>query len=293
MSQDLDHERCSELLGGYARGELDAASAAAVDRHLRACSRCRAERAAVEALRALEAEPLRPDERARLHDALAGVPSRLRPASATAAAKRRWGARAAPALGAAALVALLAVWLGSGGGTGVGGGEAGGGSAEVARRARETPAAHGLSTNSTAAYGDVASTVRPPRDVPLFEAGVGPLSRRRLRHLGSRRDPFVTFAATYDTADARERRVDFLSRLTELAPTSLRAEIRACAASVAGERALLPAYGAVASLGGDPVLVLGFAGSDGGGALRRYWFWMWPRGSCGEPVTAVSGQIVR
>lgn len=102
---DLTHERCSELLGAFASGELDAQHRTQVEGHLSSCRDCSLELAAIEALAAPDLVPMTGVERDRLTGAVraALLPPRR------AAWSARWGRRVAPALGAAALLAIVAL----------------------------------------------------------------------------------------------------------------------------------------------------------------------------------------
>lgn len=102
---DLTHERCSELLGAFASGELDAQHRTQVEGHLSSCRDCSLELAAIEALAAPDLVEMTGVERDRLTGAVraALLPPRR------AAWSARWGRRVAPAVGAAALLAIVAL----------------------------------------------------------------------------------------------------------------------------------------------------------------------------------------
>lgn len=117
MTTPMAHDRCSESLGPFLRGELAPVEAEAVAGHLAICAQCTRERDALAAVLAVEVEPLSGAERARLASAVAA--QRRAEVVAFAPAKTGWRARLAPALGAAALIAVVAVsavWFASGGG---------------------------------------------------------------------------------------------------------------------------------------------------------------------------------
>ena len=102
---EITHELCSELLGPYSTGDLEDAARADVDAHLAACPDCRRELAGLTALRAGEIEPMTGPEREVITAAVrAAVLDGARPAWS-----ERWGRRMAPALGAAALVAIAVI----------------------------------------------------------------------------------------------------------------------------------------------------------------------------------------
>ena len=106
---EITHERCSELLGPYSSGRLDDAARGAVDAHLATCPDCSRELAGLTALRAGEVEPMTGPEREVITAAVrAAVLGGTKP-SWSATWSERWGRRMAPALGAAALVAIAVV----------------------------------------------------------------------------------------------------------------------------------------------------------------------------------------
>lgn len=102
---ELTHERVSELLGPYSSGELEESMRARVDSHLAACDGCARELAGITALHAGDFEPMTGPERDRITTA-------VRAAVVPVAGPRwseRFGRRLAPALGAAALIAVAIV----------------------------------------------------------------------------------------------------------------------------------------------------------------------------------------
>lgn len=104
--RNIDHEKVSAALHAYVRGGLAETEAAEIEAHLASCTDCRRESDAVRALTAAP-EPLMSDvERAALH-------RDVRTAVAVAPRSRThtWGRRFAPALGAAAMLALIAVGI--------------------------------------------------------------------------------------------------------------------------------------------------------------------------------------
>ena len=111
--RELTHEEVSAALSVYAQGGVDAARGAEIEAHLEGCPDCRQELQGVMALTMAPSglpselsEPMSELERASLHREVrsalvAPAPSR----------SERWGRRFAPALGAAALLALIAVGI--------------------------------------------------------------------------------------------------------------------------------------------------------------------------------------
>ena len=102
---EITHERCSELLGPYSSGRVDDTARADVDAHLATCPDCSRELAGLTALRAGEIEPMTGPEREVITAAVrAAVLGGAKPSWA-----EHWGRRLAPALGAAALVAIAVI----------------------------------------------------------------------------------------------------------------------------------------------------------------------------------------
>lgn len=101
------HQACSDLLPAYLAGDLAGDERRQVEEHVAGCADCSTELHALEALTAPSAEaPLSEIERARLHRA---VSRQL--FTVTAEAPRGWRSKVLPLLGAAALVAALAVFV--------------------------------------------------------------------------------------------------------------------------------------------------------------------------------------
>src|SRR5918999_657810 len=117
----IDHDRCSELIAPFVRGELDERAAAEVREHLDGCDACSAEERGVRALLAAQTEPPMSElERVRMHRQLENAVVAERGREAKAPRRKEAGARIA-ALGAAAAAVLLVVggflYLGLGGGS--------------------------------------------------------------------------------------------------------------------------------------------------------------------------------
>ncbi|HEX2240237.1 MAG TPA: hypothetical protein VHJ82_03740, partial [Actinomycetota bacterium] len=107
----LDHSAVSELLERYIAGHLDDETGAAVAAHDRACTQCRREETGLRSLLA-PIDGLTPSERSRLRTGLATALSGETQGSAEVVSLRRpLLARLAPALGAAALLAIVVVAL--------------------------------------------------------------------------------------------------------------------------------------------------------------------------------------
>ena len=311
MTHDIDHSRCSELLGRYHDGQLDGPEAAAVRAHLEGCTECTHELAALRALRA-PAAGLRPDERDRLRRAVArdvGTP----PARVLELPERpgpaRWKARAAALLGAAATVAVLAVGVMMGRGP-VGGGEdsgaAGGGVAQEAavpdgpRPVFEAAAGASVAAEAEDVAEPRGGEVQNGSDEATAAGRVsalppGAVTRAELHGLGVRGGPFRAFAGAYTAPFDPAMQAAFVDDLASAAPGELEGQVRECTEEmIADNNRILPAYGAERVFRNDSVLVLGFVtATHAEGPVDGFLFVLWPKGSCAVPTTSVGGQIVR
>ncbi|MGH2693444.1 MAG: anti-sigma factor family protein [Actinomycetota bacterium] len=317
-ANDLDHERCSELLGRFVRGDLPPDDEAAVRSHLRGCESCAEEHRGLERLLAEEIEPLSELERTRLR---ASISSAVRPSprrrgeggtseapSAPGFPRRRsWSARLAPALGAAALLVLVAAGvygaLQSAGEDDLGGAaveadspapESGREKNAPGRASDEALTEEAAGTAFQAGGGDVPAA-------PTFEPDLGTFTLDDLRRLGRTGGLFGAFASVYDNSDASDLEGRYLVRLSERAPDdSATEQTRRCGDVVLRSlgNPVLAAYGAHGALRRDDTtrdaLVLGFAYSSGDqGPLDRFMFWVWPREDCDAPLEYVSARIKR
>ncbi|HET7482798.1 MAG TPA: zf-HC2 domain-containing protein [Actinomycetota bacterium] len=293
MTTSITHERCSELLGPYARGRLPGDDAAAVERHLEGCEDCRAERQALGALLAAAPAELTDVERAGLHSALQravttpGAPPRR-------ARDRGWRARLAPAVGAAALAGAIAgtYYLAAGGGAPE---SSNGGTDNAETFVTDTALDEG---GGGAAGGSAEHAAAPvPAPEPTFSIVRDPFTGGELTRLGRSALPMVLFSRAYTAQDASRRREDFLERLagraSETAGEHYGSLVERCAHSVLdADSAKLPAFGVMGELRHDPVMVLGFAWSeDTTGPLDKFDIWAWPRDSCDAPVDHRMGWI--
>ena len=305
MTENIHHERCSELLRDYARDELEVSERKTVEGHLASCADCRGELAALRALLAVDPAPLDARERRRLHAAVdRAVGGRASPEPAPA--RRTWLQRFAPSLGAAALLLVVLVVALSGGR--IGGddegatpaqrskareaGDAGGGGAEPAEdEAAEAPAQPG--NKKAKADGEETRTLesagRAPGPQPVFRSAL-------VRELGDMAGSRLLsdFAESYTVADAEKRWETFLRKLSEDAPAGAATQVETCGGEVDETEggALLPAAGAYGRIANEPSLVLSFVYSDQSrGPLESYMVWAWPRGSCSERLDFTSGSI--
>jgi hypothetical protein len=282
----MDHDRCSELLAPFVRGELFGHDAAEVHEHLDGCDVCSAEERAVRTLLVPETQPPMSEiEQVRLHRRLqdavvaeGGSRHEDRRPSAT------WGSRIAAWGAAAAVLASVGgfLYLGlSGGGDGDDLGAARGGE-EVADEAEGADAP---------AEDDAGGGVAPE---PTFIDRLDRLTDRDLEAIGSKGTPASQFATAYRVDDVVDRQPDAIASLAGQAPQPLQEQIRRCAEVVIeGQPQSLPASGRRGTYQGRTVLVLTFAWSgDSSGPLDRYMVWAWPEGgSCDTPIAYRFGTI--
>jgi hypothetical protein len=310
---EITHERCSELLAGHQRGELEPEEASAVERHLAGCEECRSELAGVRALFAPgDFDPLRDDERRRLRAAVAQE-ARLAPVKVHEFPARRslWERHAGQIVGAAAsivvvLFAILVVWGGLQGGgddagddAGDGGGQAGAETAEGAPAEGPLPffASPGeVRPEPEAAQDQNAEEDDSARSLSNFQTRLS-YTEKSIRRLGESGPIFRTFMQAYSADDARGLAEEFLNQLASDAPEpGLRDQILKCGPELLGddpERSLLPAFATGAEFKGEDSLILGFVTSDGTTTeLNRYSIWAWPVGAdCNEILIGTSGAI--
>jgi hypothetical protein len=287
-NEAISHERCSELLRGYAEGALDARATAQVDEHLRACADCSAELRALMALR-VDDVALDDLERARLRkgisDRLEAAPVGVGTAPIIAAVSPR-RARLATALGVAALLAIGGVAVISLGGDHDRAQNAIG---SVQDRGGANGGGAGGTDDSVAAEGAPA-----PHPRPRFERAAGKLSSAKLNRLGSRSRALTAFAGAYSAQDADRLKDAYVEDLAHQADGRDADLIRECARQVYANQAYaaLPAYAARGRLQGRPALVLGFAWTDEQvGPLDQFMLWTWPESSCAQPIDYRAGEI--
>lgn len=297
MTEEMDHDRCSELLVAYMRDELNPPERAEVDHHLSTCLDCKAEHDALAGLLAGGVPPLRDEERRVLRRA---VWAEVRPSSPSVIPLRRRGERVAQLLGAAALIAVLVTgffYVAGTGGDDLGGDggtaglaesqDAAGGGETAAKRASEKDEAQVRENKSAAAqFSRDAVMARPTFDPSA------PVNDEELRDVAGTK-LFKSFSA-YDDSDTPRARTRLTSDLARQAPDKLSAQVKLCAERVydTSSRRALPVYGTVGKLDSRRVLILGFAHSKAaGGPLDRFMFWAWPRGECRPVVDYEEGPI--
>jgi hypothetical protein len=304
---EINHERCSELLGGHHRGELGSEDAAAVERHLAGCEECRAELAGLRAMSAPDDfEPLGDDERRRLRDA---VLTGLAPAQVYELPARGtlWERHAGQIVGAAAsivvlLFAALVVWGTLPGGDDAGDG-AGGSAGDEAESAQDVPLAlpEGpqplfVTPESRALTEDAAEeTATAPRSALLSLQNRSAHTEDSLKRLGEKGLVFRHFRDAYSVGDA-DLAENLLNQLASEAPDDeLRDRVLQCGAGLLGddpERTLLPAFATVAEFKQQESLILGFVTTDGTSTeLNRYSIWAWPVDNCDVLLIGTSGDI--
>jgi hypothetical protein len=281
----IDHDRCSELVAPFVRGELTGRAAAEVREHLDGCVACSEEERGVRALIDADTEPSMSElERVRLHRRLDDAVAAERGREAQAAPRpRATGARIA-ALGAAAAVIMavggfLYLGLSGGGGSDDLGAAQGGGGA-------------GAQGTEEAAENEFAQDRVAPE--PTFIDRLDRLTDRELETTGRRGSAVNRFATTYRVDDIGETQSNSVATLAGQAPVALREQIRRCAEVVfEGQPQSLPASGRRGTYRGRTVLVLTFAWSDApAGPLDRFMVWVWPEGgSCDTPVAYRFGTI--
>lgn len=317
----MEHSRASELLSEYARGDLDAETSGRLAAHLAGCEECSLELRAVTALLPAPAEETLTDlERARLHravreGALERTPEREGALERTIVPEPKRGpGRMASWLGAAAMLALVAVGItqldltggddaADGGGSSAVQEEAGSdvardesapvefGGPDIGEGSTRSNSAEALAEDE-AAGGAASDAARIPA---RFDPDAGAFKTNELRNYAAREDPFRAFAANYSSADAEALQDLYLDAIENAAPSGKgRSLIRRCALQVMEQDfPIVPAYGAYGRFEGRRVLVLGFVYAPEDQDLSRYLVWVWPRESCSSPVKIIAGRIVR
>ena len=303
---NLDHDRCSELLGPLLRGELSEREARSVEDHIAGCEECRAEKRGLQALAGapevmkVSAEELSDIERARLHKAVRAA----MPGSRTIVSEppKPWTARIAPYLGAAAAVILVAFGVTQfdlGGSDDEGAADGGAALRESDEDVSSGEAApEGVAGDAAGEAGEDA-----PAPNPSFESTAGVIQREELRDFGSKEEPFVTFSQTYAVEDAETLGTKFLSDLDGAAMRTLNTSeeslsdedtITECGEQVleAQDNPTLPAYAGYGQLEKKDVLMMGFVYSaEDSGPLDKFMLWIWPRGDCSVPDEYQFGTI--
>lgn len=294
----ISHERCSELLVPLVRGDLAPAETASVEGHLEGCTGCAGELAAVRSLLGAPVEAMDDLERARLRAGIAGelrqvVPVAdpyVHPDPDDAPRNLRRGSRRRMQPGAwlgvaAATLILFAgglAYLGSGGL--VVGGSDQGGAAGTAGSAEERALGDGDAGARAPRAMDEAPDSRPLRGpAPLVVRGRTDLTEETLTRLGRTDPTFRAFARVYGFDDIGRLQGRFTRALERGLDNAL---LGPCLNQAIGAQPeSLPAYGALGTLDGRRVLVLGFfiAGSQDP-AVHRFSVRWWGLRGPGEPA---------
>lgn len=308
---EIDHDRCSELLGDFLAGKLSEDERRAVANHLANCEPCRSERAGLALL--LEGEPvtLTPDERARLETGVMSAIGESGDGVVVPLQKRAtFGSGAARLLGAAAAITAIATFIYFGV-AGSGGEDAGNGSGVTARTEFDAPAEEAVGGDTAGGGGrgsrtknkagtttglEAAADSLQDSPAPTFVVSRDPYSSAELQKLGESSLPSVTFANAYraDDADSSATVLEQLVRLAEQnAGGDIADQVEECAGRVLGsEESILPTFGATGEVNGDDALVLGFAWtSRARGSLDRYMVWAWQQGNCDVTLEYIEGRI--
>ncbi len=323
----MTEDHPSHDIKAYVDGTLPAAEALALEEHLSGCPECRAELTAVRALADPSTAELSELESAGLRKA---VWEALKDEEREQPRSRTWGRRISPLLGAAALVAVVAVGaaqvLGGAGGNesssrstvkeengGVAdpaepkGGKAKGtetmgtsdGDADQERGERtdgggESPD-RGQGPTAVSSDSVAASAGAAPK--PVFVSDGQPVSRDDLLRLAARRPPFTSFSLSYRTVEADKLQPRFTANLARRAGDRDADQLTACVNSAyraAAPGRLLPAYARVGELDGTDSLVVGFVwAARDEKSLRRFQLWAWPRGDCSSTLLLERGRIRR
>ncbi|MFN2490722.1 MAG: zf-HC2 domain-containing protein [Actinomycetota bacterium] len=277
MKEAMDHTTCSALLSGYVAGKLEPRAAAAVAAHLGDCSGCSAELRALATMSATANDRLSARERSTLRARVAAAVGRAESLEQRRPERRRWRARLAPALGAAALVALVAVGAATvlTGGVGTGGSDAGG--------VEEAGGGSAASDRPLESAGGPARPDPGSASLPRF-VDSGELNQDDLGRLGKEAAARLPLNRSLVNPRGPRRPLDVLAGR---APSQAVAEqLRLCTGQVRPLGRLVPVLGATATVEGERALVVVYANE------RRFEAWAWPEGSCGAPLARRAGARV-
>ena len=325
MTTDIGHDRCSELLLRYERGQLSAAERDEVEQHLGTCIQCSHERAGLVILLDSDEEPLSASERSSLHAALAeemrrAMASDVRaihvpPPASLWGRVRTW--RSGTLVGVAATLVLVvgALVLGPrlGGDTEADDAATGAAGGEVELRDGPDPVfASPVLPGAPEAIPE-AGQAQQAEQAEDLEGGADEApgssneltSVQKLGQFASTSKPFTTFAKVFGAEDVAALSDSYVDMLAEKAGRALETlsldsspseVIRSCA-EIAIEQSpspLLLAYATYAPVEGVESLVLGFVfAEDGAGPVDRYTVLAWPGADCDAAPTFVSGDITR
>lgn len=304
MDRMTEHERCSEALAGYLRGDLSQTETAWVEAHLAACDECSQELVALRALEGPEAPALTELERARLRRVVLTEAVPLPDARARGQAPSR-GARLYRYLGAAALLAAIGGFVYMGLNGTVGGDEAATGpTAEVEADAGSEPEGAGGGDGAQSGFrrdqtvdeeSDAGPVSRTAKDTlagvanaapqPTFKEWWGNVDQRRLNKLAREGLPLVVFSRAFNATEAPELRDEFLQQMAKVAPGARARQLVECTDVVAGQfPTVVPAFAAVGNLTEGPdreILLVAYAWTEESqGPLDKSMVWAWPLSDC-------------
>jgi hypothetical protein len=318
---EMTHERCSELLLSYERGELDAPQASEVEAHLAKCVECSLEQTGVAVLLAGEPGALTAAERVQLHEAVSAAIAADKPGATDTGPRRSLWERLWPGLqiAAVAVVVLIAfvfvlpnVFQGSDDG-GLGNGDTGGTDdrAQTAEGGSAFAAPEGPGpvfgesftvAESEARQQDTAAEPPPEGPAQAFEEipvrqATAPYTQKEVRAIGYQ-DVFATLAAAYTAEDAQLYGENFLDQLATAAPDETIAEaVRQCGTEIleTSGHSVLPAYAAYNLVAKEESLILGFLSADSPSEpLHRYQIWVWTGIDCEAPPSySAIGDVAR
>ena len=313
MNREMDHSRCSELLGAFARGRLPVDEAREVKGHLDSCAECSEELIGVALLMRTEPAKLDDVERQNLHARVAeGIGPRQPVILGAGLGKNRKKSllyRFAPTFSAAALLLLVAIVALTGGGRF--GDEEPFSAGRGADTVEESDSASKDAAGDGGAQGAAApeaiqdqekeervagkigkDSAGPPR--PVFAKRTLPAVPQG-KELNSRTtSAWFQGYTLYDVADAERKADRFVALLGKEAPANVRAQVRECSNIVrlSQDAPLLPAYGVLGRVKERPALTLGFVYTTASsGPLSDYMLWTWPRGSCSTRLGYSEGSL--
>lgn len=325
MTMNIGHDRCSELLLPYERGELSAPERDSVEQHLVTCIQCSHERAGVVILLDTGEESLSASERSSLHAALAEEirrprESEVRPVHSPYRPSLwnrmpSWGGGTLVGVAATLLLLVGALVLGPRlvGDNGVQDAATGAGGGESELQGGPEPVFAGPVLPGAPEAIPQAGQAQEPEQAEEQVDGAGEgrttsdelTSIQKLGQFASTSKPFTTFANAFGAEDVAALSDSYVDKLAQKAGRALETlsldssppeVIRTCAQLAIDEspNPLLPAYATYAPVEGVESLVLGFVYSeDGEGPVDRYTVLAWPGADCDAAPTFVSGDIAR
>lgn len=280
------HIHASEELAAYVTGGLAAARRAEIDSHLATCEECSQELAGVMALRAEGFEPMTGPERER-------VTARVRAAVTDAGPGlgARWSRRLAPALGAAALVAIAVVGYVSFGGDDAGDTTSGGQVQEAAPPDLDD-AAEGADTEG-AERGKVTLDAAPKAQAGALEMEAGSAAGSSAENRGVVGIPviegrrFALASLADDLLGSRGMRDEFRTydagtTLFSADDPGTSATMEACARAVVDTSPYPLVPTSAAHFARDDIIVIAFVWRDEATGTPNFMLRGWRGGDCGS-----------